>query len=257
VLPTPSVPGAPDEAERAKREQQVQQVVSGLKSVADLLDSSRDRKAVAERVGARLLTSGVQHLEQPGVQKQAARPAGTALGLAVRAERELGPVWVQYEPETLMESLGLTAHETTSLLFARQTLYDPDVFEHWHMFEKAAVAFNGRPVDFTLTQELDPHEIAWAHRLMRVIDRLTPLSEEVKAYIAVQLHRAGLVCCPHELADCQPALDHLSSDVGRVVAHQVRKQLPSPAADVQRSRLAAIDAHVDHLHHELLKEIAP
>lgn len=141
------------------------------------------------------------------------------MSLAAAVEHHVGPDWVDYEPETLEDVTGFDPELLTRALCARHILHSNSPFTDWHVFEKMAVACNGRTIDFIDGQELAPHELAWAVSQMRLIDPVSPFSNEVSNYIAFLLRTAGMVQAPIGLECCEQHLHKLLSDHG----HEVRK----------------------------------
>lgn len=252
-IPTP-------EEQRAK-EEHVRQILSGLKTVADFATNTQGRGAIVQRVGSAAIAHGVQQLEQ---QQQIAKTAKVdytdwePLSTAALIEHRLGPDWITYEPETIIDALALTAEQLTKAFCARHVLYSRTPFTDWHVFEKVAIAANNRIPNFETTQDLAPYELAWAVEHMRRIDASTPFSEEVKNYIATLLRDAGCVLCPGALVDCQPNLDRVTSDYGHEIKH-THDNFPDDTSDPvahQRYLRDLCAAYVAFKHHKLVKELA-
>jgi hypothetical protein len=241
----PVVPTHDDE-----REAHVRTVVSTLKSLADATESATPRQAV-ERVGAKLLVHGLKALDPP--VKEAARPRA-AITLAILAERQVGADFVDYDVEALVD-LGFSHEEVAKLKAAQIVLYDTAPFEHWHVFEKVAVALNDRELRFDHTQDLSVPELAWAADAMRYIDEATPWGHEVAAYIAGLLHDAGFVVAPAPLAFAADGLSVLTSDYGQAVARRHAAGATDAETAVQRDRIAEVMAYVNARHQQLHDEL--
>ena len=111
------------------------------------------------------------------------------LSLDVLCLRELGPEFIGYEPEALLEEMtrryGPIGTVTSERLQVCQLLHANDMFwTEWEVFEKGANTVAGEPVIFSYTQPPDPEEIAVA--IVR------EFSEEVKRYIAACCLFSGL-----------------------------------------------------------------
>jgi hypothetical protein len=244
----------------AERARQIKGVVSTLKSLADATEGNP--RGALERLAARHI-AGQLRANQPQVVKQAAR-GKDALALASAAERHFGAGWVDLDPNILAEA-GYTPDEVTRLMVVKYVLYDARPFTEWHHFVACAVALNGRTVTFDVLQDLTTAEVAWAMDAMRLIDLLTPFSDEVRVYIAGIAKQEGLVMMPHALAHCSQELEAMLSSVGRALAGQLRIRLGHPARaerhprteaeTVQLSRLAAINDYVNDRHARLSREL--
>jgi hypothetical protein len=255
VDPVSSPPPAAD-SQALERELQVQQVVGALKSLADLTDASRDRRAVVERVGARLLAAGVRKTKDDATTTKVAGPAPrTPVALAAYCEKHLGPDWTHYEPETLIDRLAIDERSLTALLAAKLALHRAAPFTAWEAFAWVAQAFNGHAVTPDVMPELLPAELAWAADELRLIDPVTPWGDEVAAFVAVSLHQDGLVQAPPALRFAQTALDSLLSDHGRAVQHAMTQRPLTPEATLQHDRLAAAAAYVKTRHDQALQEL--
>lgn len=128
--------------------------------------------------------------------------------------------WWDWEPETIWSELvdkGIgTERETRDLVMALQLMHNSDYpFEFWHVFENVGHALNFNPVSFEYIQPLDPHEIAYATKVMRQIRPNLDFTDEVDRYIAASARNAGLVYMPVEFfhKDNQVFLDELNNDL--------------------------------------------
>lgn len=238
-----------------ERERHVIRTLSTLKSIADAAEG-RNPRAALERALAKGIAVGIRNVRLPSdqIKEAASRRNLEAISLAAIAEREVGPSFVEYDPETFLD-MGFTHHEAAKLLAAKLVLYDARPFEEWHVFEKVAIAFNDREIQFDLTQDLAVHELAWAVDAMRFIDPQTPFSEEVAAYVAANAREEGFVVLPTALAFAQGCLDRVISDQGRMVARKVNNGSRDPEAVIQRERLAAVNQYVNTKHRKLQGEL--
>lgn len=248
--------------EQREKQENVRQILAGLKTVADFTTNPQGRGALVQRVGSVAAAKGIEHLERTqaeasGLPKTAQSKYADWEPLAISAfiESHLGPEWITFEPDTIIDLLPLGAEEVARALCARQVLYDHGPFTDWHVFEKIAVAFNNRVPDFETTQDLNPSELAWAVTQMRRIDPSTPFSEEVKNYVAVLLRDAGIVVCPGALADCQPHLTYITSDHGCEVHTEVANEKNTPAAAHQVNIADTCAKYVAFKHQKLTKEL--
>ena len=118
------------------------------------------------------------------------------LSLDVLCLRELGPEFIGYEPEALLEEMtrryGPIGTVTSERLQVCQLLHANDMFwTEWEVFEKGANTVAGEPVIFSYTQPPDPEEIAVAIVTAGNFDA-REFSEEVKRYIAACCLFSGL-----------------------------------------------------------------
>jgi hypothetical protein len=230
-------------AQQAEREAKVRRIVQGFKVFADIGTNAKSRgdlvQRLASNVAARHVLNAQQHPEQ---QQPVLKTASEVLAdwepvaLAAAVEHHAGPDWTDYEPETLADVTGLSSDLITRALCARHILHSNSPFTDWHIFEKMAVACNGRTIDFEHGQELEPHELAWAVAQMRLIDPVSTFSNEVSNYVAFLLWSAGMVRSPIGLECCEPHLLKLLSDHG----HAVRK-------DYEAGRITDATEHQDWL----------
>lgn len=247
----------PGDSKALERELQVQQVVGALKNLADLTDGGRDRRAVLERVGSRLMAATVRANKQYDAHTKTAatNQPRTPVALAVYCEKHLGHDWTEYEPEILIERLGLDGQSLSALLAAKLAFHRSTPYTEWEVFAWVAQAFNGLPVTPETMPEFEPAELAWAADELRLIDPVTPWSTEVGAFVAACLHQAGIVQAPKELQFCQATLNTLLSDHGLEVQHALTQLPLTEAAKVQRERLDAIAAYVNVRHNQAVKEL--
>lgn len=131
------------------------------------------------------------------------------LSLLVFVEKTL-PDYVSFEPETVKEALALNDIELDKLMACRVTVHNFKPFTDWHIFEKTVIAFNDRKVNPAITQEITPAEITYAVKCMREIDKVTPFSDEVLAFIATLFHHDGLILVPK-------IFDHEDSETGHTI----------------------------------------
>ena len=87
------------------------------------------------------------------------------LALDVLCLRELGPEFIGYEPEALLEEMtrryGEVGLVTSERLQVCQLLHANDMFwTEWEVFEKGTNSISGEPVIFSYTQPPDPEDIA-------------------------------------------------------------------------------------------------
>lgn len=251
------------EEDRRAREEHVRKLLSQFKTVADLAANPQNRGTVVQRLGSVAIAKHVQALEHEQELAKAAAAAARdneleALTVAAHIEDKLGPDWITYEPETILEETKISAEDLVKVLCVRHVLYDVSPFTDWHVFEKMAVILNGRTPDFETTQDLSPAELAWAAHHMRYIDPVTPFSEEVKNYIATFLRDAGCVVCPDSLGDCQPNLDRITSDYGHECKHEYvePKAEHTEALQHQLQLKEVCENYVAHKQNKLMKELA-
>ena len=136
----------------------------------------------------------------------------------------------------------------------------------WHIFEKVGGAFNGRTAKFGVVEPLTAGECA---RAVAVIENIRPdtYSEDVKVYIAVCCHQAGLLTVAPVawLAQCEEYLQQLNKDAtGESVSPPVRnaiideykkitadpsqmREVPEEIVSVQAAKLAAINFYAEEI----------
>tara|TARA_Y100000114_G_scaffold93381_1_gene86790 strand:+ start:1344 stop:1970 length:627 start_codon:yes stop_codon:yes gene_type:complete len=116
------------------------------------------------------------------------------LTLDILCLRELGPQFIAYEPETLLQEMrlrhGPIGRVTSERLMACQVLHANAVFwSNWEAFEKITASISGEVAIFSYSQPPDPEEAAIALKTAGQFDS-HEYSEEVKRYIAA--------CCLHD-----------------------------------------------------------
>lgn len=169
----------------------------------------------------------------------------------VAALRKIDAGWLQWEPETLWAELKRAGVQLTDILKnkiqAVKALLTTDAFYRDHVaFEKIVVALNDRIPLFDQYQHPSPAMIARAiKQAQQVVEPFGEWSDEVKRYVAVVCHDAGLYLLAFELAPFQESLDELST-AGRHLREEAARKLAEgapideSAAGIQLARLAAI-----------------
>lgn len=84
----------------------------------------------------------------------------------------------------------------------------------WHVFEKVAVAMNGRAPRMVLIEDLSPEQMAFAASVIRMIEgqAKTAYSHDMEVYCAARLFDSGMVMAPSELGFCDKELVKLCPD---------------------------------------------
>lgn len=118
-----------------------------------------------------------------------------AYALFVKAHDKLGPL-AELEPETISQAMKYSDFELEKVLACENVVQNHSPFEQHHVFEKTALLFNDRVVDFVNYQELTPCELEWTFGVFRLLDPIFPFDNEVLCYCAVLLHEDGLLTTP-------------------------------------------------------------
>jgi len=123
--------------------------------------------------------------------------------------REIGPDWVIFLPETIRQIIRSKhsvepADIVMDKIGALKTLLNSTIYyDNWMVFEKCTRAFNSKPVDFTLMQHISIPDIFYSLSLMYKI-RKGDLSDEVNAYIYTHMKYNGVFYLPPIAADFDP-----------------------------------------------------
>lgn len=190
--------------------------------------------------------------------------ATAAVALLVATHACVGD-FLAWEPESIWREL---AHQGVMLPDANRAKLSaaialrlvPAFYWDATVFEKTALALDGRTPNPDILEEASPARLAWAVEeaawiLRRAKDAAWEFGHEPRAYAGVILTRAGFVLAPPALAFAQPALDrarghdHLRDEV-RTRWDALDKTalehlaLQETAVDVQLARLAAVELHV-------------
>ena len=132
------------------------------------------------------------------------------LTLDVLCLKELGPEFIGYEPEALLEemtrSFGPIGKLTSERLQACQVMHANDLFwTEWEVFEKVTNSIAGEIAIFSYTQPPDPEEIA-VSLVTAAQFKGRPCSSEVYRYIAACCQFDGLFYLDGPLDAASPAL---------------------------------------------------
>lgn len=226
-----------------ERNRLIRTTLSTFKSLADAAEGAATPKAVVERIVARGVATGFRMFRPDApdslAEKTAAAAAREPIVMAAQAEHKLGPGFVDYEPETLMEALDLDADAVSRMMLVVFALYDPAPYRDWHVFAHLACALNDRPLIFDTPPDLTVAELAWAADALRYIDHSTPFSAEVGAFCAANLVEEGFVTPPEALSFAREALT-LANKPG------------TEGGPVQKERMEAVEAYVTERHARLL-----
>ncbi len=205
-------------------------------------------------------------LASPGVAKQLLKAPGTcALALLVAVRDLAGADWISWEPETVwltLEALGVELPlENRGKIQAALALSCLTSF-YWDgvVFEKTALAFEGRGTNPDTLEEATSAQLAWAVvEAAKVLsyfgDQPLEFQHEPAAYASVVMHREGLVVAPEQLQFAQTQLDGLNhnetniEEIKKEWAALDKKTLAThPFSEdpngVQLAHLAAIALHV-------------
>lgn len=237
-------------------------------------ERSMDANAPVHAPGGQssLLEGGDSHMDGPDTElTQAARPQQQQpleeqselhpLKLKTILDQNLGPDWVNWEPETiaqtLEEQLGTPPDgETFEMVQAIQVLCRTHQFwMNWQAFEKIVLALcgispsqgdkpaqpgePGAQVDFNQIETLSPGQMVFATiQALRFSQMQQPeFGDEVLGFIAIQLQEAGLVWAPPPLDGAQHLLDQLHSDTAapdpQLIEAKFRNMMDVPIEDAQ------------------------
>jgi len=159
------------------------------------------------------------------------------------------PGYVDWEPEALFEELDDGGVSTTALLqdklmAAIAVKHTDEFYLSPQVFENTCTAFGNAVVLVDVVQEPEVRHMAWAmyevNKLREDTDKsLKEPTEEIAKFVAVVLHRAGLVVAPDLLKFAQEHLDDLNHNAALATA--VRKQW----SKVQMSKLSSASVEED------------
>lgn len=155
--------------------------------------------------------------------------------------RELGPGWVQWEPETLRsavrtkiltDSVDYEDHAWPAIFAAKTVMGNPDVFStRLEGFENVVMGLNSHQPDFDAVEIASPAEINYAVQVAKVLVRDLPrFSEDVVAYIRACFKEAGVFAYPSALLEFEP--DH-DKDIRNKI--RLRADTMTPGADVKEN----------------------
>lgn len=178
-----------------------------------------------------------------------------AFSLFVKAEKSL-PGWYELEPEVLKETLKLDSLEMEKLYACQTVFHSHSAFTDYHIFDKVCSVFNDEPADFKHIQDHHPTEITWAITQMRMIDKYTPFSEEVLAYIAFHLHKDGLMIVPTEIKTEKDISGKLDIEYFLNDFNKNASPLTEEAKKIQVSMLKKITNYINEKKEVVKKELA-
>ena len=242
----------------------------------------------AEKAFHQALVPGLK-MASEGVFKD---PLANPLHLT-RALKKLGIAVLAWTPETLAATIdekfngwdktkvsdALTSFHKTGVIksdipqLVREKIYAIRVIAtsnsaqtEWHIFEKVGGAFNDRAAKFGIVEPLSAAECA---RTVAIIENIRPDSytDEVKIYIAVCCHQAGLLTVSpvNWLSHCDPYLQELNRQAtGDTLSAEMRekisakyaetlsntssaKEVPDEVIAVQAAKLAAIHLYAEEI----------
>ena len=222
--------------------------------------------------------------KQAAVDPGAARrllttPTTSALALLVAAQSLLGEEFIVWEPETLwleLERRGLEVPlpNRAKLQAALALLLLPSFYWDAVVFEKTALAFDHVVPNPDALEEATAAQLAWAAmEAARIVarhgDPAREFAHEPAAYMAIVLHREGLVVAPQTLAFSQTQLDRLNGSDAAGLRERVtvawaaldKRALETWAfgetpVDVQLARLATVELHVREREKQAAAELA-
>ncbi len=121
--------------------------------------------------------------------------------------KQMGPVYLEWEPETLWAEVEKTygttiADVNKAKIQAARTCHVVDSpYEAWNVFEKIVIAFSGGVPRFDLIQKPTPHMCSAALDTMKHI-KDSKVSEEVYRYIAAVMMDDGMCYGTGPLLPC-------------------------------------------------------
>lgn len=194
------------------------------------------------------------------------RNDASSVAALMRATKTIvGDQFINWEPESLWLTLersdiDLSEINRAKIMAGVALVLVPSYYWDAIVFEKTAIAMDGRVPNPDALEEASAAQLAWstidAAQVRRDNDEpVLDFDHEPTAYAAVIMHRAGMVLAPDELSFAQPTLDrerrhdHLMDDVKKRWSNMDHANLASykldeTPIDVQLAHLAAVGLHV-------------
>lgn len=176
-----------------------------------------------------------------------------AFSLFIKAEKAI-PNWFELEPETLKEALHVSSLDLEKLFACQTVFHSHSAFTDYNIFDKVCSVFNDEPADFTYIQDHHPPEIVWTVVQMRMIDDVTPFSEEVMAYIAFHLHKDGIIYIPKEIENEKCLSNLLNIEYFLKEYNKNSAPLTKEAVVIQHKMLKKISEYVKIKQDNIAKE---
>jgi hypothetical protein len=176
-----------------------------------------------------------------------------AYSLFLHCEKKL-PNFFDLEPEVIKEALKLTDLDCEKILACQTVFHNHLPFVSHNVFEKVCSVFNDEPADFMHTQGCTPAEATWTVQCMRMLDPISPFSEQVLGYIAFVFYQEGFLTLPEQIAKetseqglkAQWFLDNYNRS----------KELFPDAKKNQQKMLQSIQEYCENKKQTVLKEVA-
>lgn len=162
--------------------------------------------------------------------------------------------WWDWEPETIWQTLDHDhaiepSEAVKNIVQALQVIVNTDqAFEHWHVFEKVAHAFNQNQVHFGVMQPLEMDEVALAIKILQTIRPKAEFDKEVCAYIAACAKHSGIVYLPDNMfpACAQESLDGMNNNMElKELVSRGESISTNEALTIQFQRLKSILEYVE------------
>jgi hypothetical protein len=192
-----------------------------------------------------------------GLMAEPEKHAGlSVLALFELLNRDHGQAWWDWEPETLAATLHAdhdidVTPQVANVLGALQVTVKTNApFEHWHVFEKVAHAFNFSVVDFDQLQPHELHDVALALKVLATVRPRQGYEPEVAAYIAACAMTGGVVYLPAPMFPpaCQGFLNKLGNNMALLARVERCWPKSAPPGDealaIQIARLSEVREYI-------------
>ena len=183
-------------------------------------------------------------------------PGKEALVLFLEASKKLPPDFIDLEPETICQMMKISRKDCAKIFAIATAIYHHAIFEDYDVFEKAVVTLNDDDADFSIRQEINACEIAWAVKAIRMTDDLYPFSTSILSAIAIYLHEEGFLQVPEVLASeksnqgftIQVLLNELNQNKNPLSNEgiKVQKMLQDNVSSYVADRTAKLNSELKH-----------
>jgi hypothetical protein len=200
-------------------------------------------------------------------------PQSTPIAVLSAMHKELDYQWVNWEPEAIWdeiaEEVGVDPPRVNKdkIMALKLCIMTTVPWEDWHPFTVCVLCFNDVPIEMDIAQECSPVQLAYG---VQILTRLQPehvYRRDVQFMAASMLLAKGICWVPQEPLGgiVNEALEHLISKTSKnfEAIHEAKRNYQAYQADgrldpddVHTTRLAAIDAYLQHKAQLEAKEVA-
>jgi hypothetical protein len=133
------------------------------------------------------------------LKKLCAEPEANPLAIAKALDTATQYEWRDWEPAMLRSHIGLAADDSQAMdkvMACQVAKTNADVFADWHLFHHVATAFNHRRAHFEWLEPLSIPELAWACKVLRLLNVSQDFGPGVLRYIGTTCVVEGLIFFP-------------------------------------------------------------